>query len=557
MKKSLALLILLIFLGCKEKTKEISMETKTDLPPIEERIASFAPVTIDVDLNNFTENERKVIELLVEAGKLADAIFWKQTSPDAISVRDSLSKLDNPDAKKLLKLVNIFYGPYDLIYERKRFVGIGPEFKPKGANFYPIDMTKEEFEKYIKDHPEQKEELESQYTIVVREGNKLKAIPYHKAYPEVEQIAKKLEEAAKYCDNQTLKKYLIMRAKALRTDEYFESDLAWMDIQRSKIDLVIGPIENYEDELFNYKTAYEAIVMVKDEEGTKELEMFEKNLDYFEHNLPYDKKYIRKSAGKGNVLQIMNVVYFGGDCQAGTKTIANSLPNDPKVHELKGGKKSMFKNMMEAKFDKILKPIGDRILEPEQAKLVDKKSFTSFVTLHEVSHTLGRGFVYGNDSLPVRKALKERYSPIEECKADVLGMYNHKHLVEKNLLTKEQFEKAKVTYIAGLFRSIRFGAQEAHGKANLIQLNFLEEKGVITYNNGKIKINLTTFIPAIEELAKIVLTIQAEGDYSKAGELLEKYGKMKPETQKIIQSLKDIPRDIDTEYSILKKLEKN
>ncbi len=548
------MILAVISLSCtNKKEKEPVMETASNLPTIEERISAFAPVTITADLSHLSERERKVVELLVEAGQLADAIFWKQTSPDAISTRDSLSKINTEEAKKLLKLVNIFYGPYDLIHDGRRFVGYGPEFKPKGANFYPLDLTKEEFEKYIQTHPEQREELESQYTIVVREGDKLKAIPYHKAYPEVEQIARKLEEAADYCDNTTLKNYLVLRAKALRTDEYFESDLAWMDIKNSNIDIVIGPIENYEDALFNYKTAYEAIVMVKDEEGTKELKMFEENLDFFEHNLPYDKKYIRKTAGKANVLQIMNVVYFGGDCQAGTKTIANSLPNDPKVHELKGGKKSMFKNMMEAKFDKILKPIGEKIFNSELSKLVDKKSFTSFVTLHEVSHTLGRGFVYGKDTLPVRKALKERYSAIEECKADILGIYNHKHLLDKKLITREQFEKAKVTYIAGLFRSIRFGAEEAHGKANLVQLNFLEEKGIIKYRDGQVILNLENFLNGIQELARIILTIQAEGDYNKAGEVLERYGKMKPETKKIIENLKEIPRDIDTEYAILKK----
>ncbi|MGB9912989.1 MAG: dipeptidyl-peptidase 3 family protein, partial [Candidatus Kapaibacteriota bacterium] len=535
MKMVFILLTLTFFFGCNERAKEKTMDTKDTLPSIEDRIKAFAPVTIDVDLTNLSERERKVVELLVEAGQLADAIFWKQTAPDAIAVRDSLAKLNTKEAQNLLKLVNIFYGPYDLVYEGRRFVGVGPEFKPKGANFYPIDMTKEEFEKYIQEHPEQKEELESQYTIVVRDGNKLKAIPYHKAYPEVEQIASKLEQAAEYCDNPTLRNFLLLRAKALRSDDYFDSDMAWMDIRGSKIDVVIGPIENYEDALFNYKTAYEAIIMVKDEQGTKELEMFEKNLDYFEHNLPYDKKYIRKTAGKGNVLQIMNVVYFGGDCQAGTKTIANSLPNDPKVHELKGGKKSMLKNMMEAKFDKILQPIGEIIFDSKLAKLVDKKSFTSFVTLHEVSHTLGRGFVYGNDTLPVRKALKERYSAIEECKADVVGMYNHKHLLDLKLLTPEELEKAKVTYVAGLFRSIRFGAEEAHGNANLIQLNFLEEQEAIGYRNGKVIINLDKFLPAVEKLARIILTVEAEGDYNRAGEIIDKYGKLKPETKKIIE----------------------
>ncbi len=537
------LMLPLFFSFCTNQKKEMS--PTADITKIRQRINEFAPIEIKPDLSTLTENEKKVVQLLIEGGKIADEIFWKQTSPDAITVRDSLMKLNTPEAKEILTFVNIFYGPYDFIENGKRFVGKGLEKKPESANFYPIDLTKEEFEKYIQQHPEQKEELENQYTIVVRDGKKLKAIPYHQAYPETEKLANLLEEAAHYCQNESFKKYLLVRAKAIRTDDYFESDLAWMDIKDSKIDVVIGPIENYEDELFNYKTAYEAIVMIKDEDGTRELQTFQNNLDYFEHNLPYDKKYIRKTAGSGNILQIMNVAYFGGDCQAGTKTIANSLPNDPRVHELKGGKKSMFKNVMEAKFDKILVPIAEKILEPNLVNLVDKKAFTSFVTLHEVSHTLGRGFVYGNDSLPVRKALKERYSAIEECKADVLGIYNFKHLFNKGLIDSLQLEKAKVIYIAGLFRSIRFRANEAHGKANLIQLNFLEENGIIKYENNRIKIDTKKFFMGIQQLANMILTIQAEGNYSKAGEVLETYGKMKPETQVILSNLKDIPRDLN------------
>lgn len=534
-------LILIFYLEAKDK----KMEKSVDMSFVRQRLREFASITIKPNLSNLTEREQKVVRLLIEAGKLADEIFWKQTSPDAIAVRDSLGKLTSKEAKEILALVNIFYGPYDLVEGGKRFVGSGFDYKPLGANFYPSDLTKEEFEKYVEAHPSEKKELESQYTIVVRDGNKLKAIPYHIAYPETQKIADLLEEAAKYCDNESLKKYLQLRAKAIRTDDYFESDLAWMDIKDSKIDVVIGPIENYTDALFNYKTAYEAIVMIKDEEGTKELDMFENNLDYFEHNLPYDKKYIRETAGKGNVLQIMNVVFFGGDCQAGTKTIANSLPNDPRVHELKGGKKSMFKNIMEAKFDKILLPIAQKILDPKLIGLVDKKAFTSFVTLHEVSHTLGRGFVYGNDSLPVRKALKERYSAIEECKADVLGIYNFTHLLDKKLIDSAQLEKAKVTYIVGLFRSIRFGAEEAHSKANLIQLNFLEENGAIKYEKDKIRIDTKKFFDAIRELAREVLTIEAEGNYARAGEILEKYGKMKSQTLRLISLLSEIPRDLN------------
>ncbi len=540
---------LILIASCGQKSDIKQGETmKQENPPISERLKQFAPTLIKADVSHLSENDKKVVRILAEAGKLANALYWKQTSPDAIPIRDSLQKLNTEEAKTLLRYVNIQFSPYDRIYGSERFAGVGPQKKPEVANYYPQDMTKAEFENYIKAHPEQKTELESQYTVVVRDGSKLKAIPFHQYYPEVEQIAAKLEEAASFCDNPSLKNYLTLRAKALRTDDYFDSDMAWMDLKDNNIDVVIGPIENYEDELFNYKTAYECVVMIKDFEATKELELYEQNIDNFEHTLPYDKKYIRETAGKGNVLQIVNVAYFGGDCQKAVKTIAASLPNDPKVHELKGGKKSMYKNMMEAKFDQIVVPIAKKILDPALVQHVDKKAFTSFVTLHEVSHTLGRSYVFGNDKLDVRRALKEKYSALEETKADILGMFNHKYLLDMKLITPEYMQKAMATYLAGLYRSIRFGA-EAHGQSNLVQLNFLREKGAILKNkDGKFSIDKKIFFEKVGELAKIVLTIEAEGDYNQGVKFLEKYGKMTNEISAVIESLKDIPRDLDTTY---------
>lgn len=544
-----SIILFLIFLcfSCENKKGEVEQMNKID-PPVTTRLKEFANVKIKADLSHLTPREMQMIKLLVRAGKFADAIFWKQNTPDGIAVRDSLAALLKGDARALHAYVLFHYGPYDAIYDNERFVGIGPEKKPLGANLYPLDLTKEEFNSYIQKYPDQKQALESQYTVVARDNGKLKAIPYYQAYPETEEIAKLLEEAANYCDNESLKKYLLLRAADFRKGDFYESDMAWMDLKDNNIDIVIGPIENYIDALFNYKTAYECIVMVKDVEATKELEMFESLLDEFEHKLPVDKKYIRKTAGKGNILQIVNIVYFGGDCQAGIKTIAASLPNDPRVIESKGAKKSMFKNMMEAKFDNILKPIGNIILDKKQADYVDKKAFTSFVTLHEVSHTLGLSYVFGKQDFPVRKALQEKYSAIEECKADVLGMFNHKHLFNLKKIDSDYLEKAMITYLVGLFRSIRFGAEEAHGISNLIQLNFLAEKGAIQYNGSKVSLNDNIFMDKIEELARTVLTIQAEGNYKAAVELVEKYGKMNDNIKKVLKQLTSVPRDLNTTY---------
>lgn len=546
----ISLLLVGLFSACTKQEEPVTEDNQTMKSELQTKIEAYAPTTISADLSELTENQKKVVELLVKAGKIADEIFWMQTAPDAIKSREELKNAQTDEEKQLLEYVMINYGPYDVIYDNKRFYGEGPEERPEGGNFYPMDMTKEEFEAAIKDNKELKAQFESQYTTIVRnkDGN-LTAVPYQVMYPQILEVAGLLDEAAQYADNASLKKYLELRAKALRENDYLDSDMAWMELEDNLIDVVIGPIENYEDGIFNYKTAYEAVVMVKDIEASKELDMFEENINMFEQKLPYDKKYIRESAGKGNVLQIVNVVYFGGDCQKGVKTIAASLPNDPRVHAQKGAKKSMYKNMMEAKFNKIVIPISEVILDETLHEFVDRKAFTSFVTLHEVSHTLGRGYVYGNDGLSVRKALKEQYSAIEECKADITAMHNIKIMKDMNLIDDNYVQKTVATFVAGLYRSIRFGIEEAHGRANMIQLNYLREKGAIVKGeNGKYTVNNDKFFDVVSDLAGLVLTIEAEGDYDAALKLIADYGHMDDMTKAEIESLNDVPRDLDTVY---------
>ncbi len=562
-KTSLVIVIFAIaiaLVSCEKKQQQTQQEPEKQMEgisDIQKRIDAYAPTVIKADLSQLNDRQVKLLEKLVEAGKLADMIFWRKTSPSSLAVRDSLRQIDTPEAKEYLEYVMINYGPYDGIYDNERFVGNGPEKRPAGGAFYPTDMSKDEFEQYIADNPKMKDALESQYTVVIRDGANLKPIPYHTYYKEVSKLADLLNQAAGLADNPSLKRYLELRSKAINEDDYFESDMAWMDLKDNNIDVVIGPIENYEDAIFNYKTAYEAVVMIKDNEATGELEMFQNNIDEFEHRLPYDKKYIRESAGKGNILQIVNVVYFGGDCQRGVKTIAASLPNDPRVHKTKGAKKSMYKNMMEAKFQKIVIPISKIILDPSLLQYVDSKSFTSFVTLHEVSHTLGRGYVYGNDKLTVRKALKERYSAIEECKADIVGMYNIKNMLDMKLIDADYVKRTIVTFVAGLYRSIRFGIEEAHGRSNMIQLNYLRDNGAIAkQDDGTYKINDDLFFDAVAGLARRLLTIEAEGDYEAAGKLIADYGQMNTATEAEIESLKDVPRDLNTTYEFVDKMNK-
>lgn len=542
------LLISLIIISCG-KNQEAQVENQNDFRQlVAEKIKAYAKIKVEADISNLSEREKTLIRILSEAGKIAEEIFWLQSAADAITIRDSLAKLNKPEDYVLREYVRINFGPYDAIHGNERFLPGEPKVRFAGAGFYPQDITKEEFEEFVSKFPEEKGKLESSYSVVIRQAGVLHAVPYGKYYKLTEDLARKLEEAAQYADEPTLKNYLILRAKAIRTDDYYESDMAWMDV-KGKIDIVIGPIETYQDALFGYKAAYEAVVMVKDEEATKEFEMFKGLVGYFEKNLPQDKKFIRKKFSAETQLNIVNVVYFGGDCQKGTKTIAASLPNDPRVRDAKGGKNSMYKNMMEAKFKAILVPISKTILLSEQQQYVDQKAFTSFVTLHEFSHTLGRGFVYGNDKLEVRTALKERYSPIEECKADIVSMWNHKLLYDLGKYDAEYIKKAQVTYLAGLFRSIRFGTESAHARANLIQLNYLKEQGaIVVTTDGKYKIIEDKFWDGVKSLANQVLTIEATGDYVRAGEFLKKYAVTTNEIQKAIEMLRDVPRDIDSSY---------
>jgi len=548
---SLALIgaISFLIISCGGNKTEDAMETNPRLAELQALVDEYAPIKVEADISHLTERERLLIAKLAEAAKVCDDLFWLQSSHDALATREAVSAMNDAEGQLLQQLVNIYYGPYNKMDEYKRFVGEGPDRRPEGGGFYPLDMTKEEFESHIKANPKDKVSFEDLYTVIVRdEASNLKAVSYYDYYKDLEKLAKLIDEAVELCDEPTLKNYLILRAKAFRTNQYFESDWAWMDVT-GNIDVVIGPIESYEDGLFNYKTAFEAVVFVKDIEATKELDMYKANISKFQEALPWDKKYFVSAQADGTVLQIGNVVAYTGDCNKATKSIAAALPNDPAVYEKRGGKKSMYKNLMEAKFEKILKPIADIMIAPDMAKYVSKHQMMSFVTLHEISHNLGRGYVYKNPKLTVKAALKEKYSPIEECKADICAVVSQKVLFDLGVITKDDMRDAMVTYVAGLFRSMRFGAQSAHGIANFIQYRYLLENGGISKTTeGYYTFEEEKFFQVASKLAKEVLELQAEGDYKKATALVDNYGKATPEIMKEFERVKSVPRDLNSTY---------
>ncbi len=543
-------ILLLVFTGCGKKETPTQNEVKV----MKKKISQFKPSVIKYEKEKLTENERKVIENLYKASKVIDRIFLEQVYYKNLEIEKKLSAASDELGKLQYEYFKIMFGPFDRLDHDKPFYGNEP--KPKGANFYPYDMTKAEFENWLKAHPEDEESFTSERTVIRREGKNLVAIPYPKAYEkESKEISNYLKEAAKYAENPSLKKYLLSRAEAFLTNDYFQSDMDWMDLKNHTIEAVIGPYEVYEDGLFNYKAAFESFVTIVDKEESRKLEKFGKYLTELEKNLPIPDKYKNFNRGKSSPIVVVNEVFNAGDAKAGVQTLAFNLPNDERVRKAKGSKKVMLKNIHEAKYQALLKPIAERVLDGEFLKDVTFDAFFTHTLMHEISHGLGPGFITVNGrNTEVKRELKETYSTIEECKADVLGMFNNIFMIEKKELPQELANQLWATFLASVFRSVRFGINEAHGSGNAIIFNYLLENGAYIYDEKttKFKINYDKIYDVVKSLANKLLIIQAQGDYAAAKKLIADYVKLSPEMEVQIKKLKDLPVDIKPVFEIEK-----
>jgi len=533
LKRIIPFMLILVLLAAA--TSSCKQNTGNTMSEMQKKVNEYAIVKLTTDMSKLTEKEKQMIPILLEVAQIMDDIFWEETWGDKNALLDTIS---DPDAKQF---ANINYGPWDRLGENKPFIaGIGE--KPKGAHFYPVDMTKEEFEKW--DEPTKS----SQYTIIARTDLKtMKSVWYHDAFADkVIKAADLLQKAAELAEDAGLKKYLTLRAKAFRTDDYFESDMAWMDMKTNTLDLVAGPIENYEDELFGYKAAHEASVLVKDKEWSARLAKYATMLPALQKELPCDPKYKQEVPGTDSDLNAYDILYYAGNSNSGGKTIAINLPNDEKVQLAKGSRRLQLKNAMQAKFDKILLPISQVLIEPAQRKNIKFDAFFGNVMFHEVSHGLGiKNTVTGKGV--IRKALKEQYSGWEEAKADILGLWMVSWLIDKKELTGITVEDAYVTYMAGLIRSVRFGAAEAHGKANMMCFNFFEDKHAFSRNaDGTFKVDIEKTRQAINDWSAFILSVEGEGDYEKAVNYMKENGKVRPDLQAGLDLLKtaNIPKDV-------------
>jgi len=503
---------------------------------MQKRVDEYATVDLISDISHLSAKEKQMLPLLFEAAKIMDEIFWLQSYGD----KEKLLSGIKDSATRSFVLIN--YGPWDRLVDNKPFIeGVGD--KPLGANFYPLDMTKEEFELF------DAKDKTSLYTIIKRDTQgKLITVPYHVAYKEqIEKAAALIKQAAELAEDTGLKNYLTLRAEALLTDEYLQSDLAWMDMKTNNIDFVVGPIENYEDALYNYKAAYESAILIKDIDWSQKLARFAKLLPKLQESLPVDAKYKKEVPGADSDLGVYDIVYYAGDCNSGGKTIAINLPNDPKVHVEKGSRKLQLKNAMKYKFDQILLPIGNILIDSSQRKHIKFDAFFENVMFHEVAHGLGiKNLISGKGT--VHSALKEKYSGIEEGKADILGLYMVKKLTEMSEITNKDLMDNYVTFVAGIFRSVRFGAADAHGTANMVCFNYLQEKGAFTRNpaNGTYKVDFDKMTEAMNCLAKDIIVLQGNGDYAGVVKLFNEKGLIKDELKADLKKVSEasIPKDL-------------
>ncbi|MBN1159366.1 MAG: Zn-dependent hydrolase [Bacteroidales bacterium] len=527
----------IILPGCNPASSERNVQTNDSLIM---KLNDFATFRLTTDLSVLSENQKKMIPILIEAAQIMDEIFWMEAFGDRNAFLESL---DN-NAERQLGTIN--YGPWERLNDNRPFAeGFGP--KPPGANFYPAGLTKEEFESF------DGAGKTSSYTLIRRDvEGKLRVVPYHEAFrDQVETASGLILEAAALADDPGFKEYLKLRAEALLSDNYYMSDMAWMEMKENIIDFVVGPIETYEDQLFGYKASHEAFILIKDLEWTERLSKYEALLPLLQEQLPVDGVYKSEIPGSSSDLGVYDAIYYAGDCNAGSKTIAINLPNDERVQQAKGSRRLQLKNAMQAKFDEILVPIGYELISESDRGHITFDAFFTNTMFHEIAHGLGCNHTI-NGKGTVREALKEHYTTIEESKADILGLYLVTKLNEMGV-TEVDLMDSYTTFLTGIFRSVRFGASSAHGRANLIRFNYFREQEAFRItDDGHYAVDFGKMQEAVLSLSNLIITIQGDGDYDKAGELIETYGIIDGQLKSSLQRIEDqdIPVDIVFEQGL-------
>lgn len=523
-------------------------------PELAKKVRRFSPTVLTANTSRLSANDRKALNKIIEAAKLMDPLFLRQVWSGNAALRQKLEAEKSVLGRQQLHYFMINKGPWSRIDSNEPFIaGVPP--KPPHANYYPEGITREEFNSWVAGlSPEDKAKATGFFYLIRRgDDGKLKTVPYNEAYAEfLKPAAKLLDEAAELTTNKTLKDFLNKRAAAFASNDYYQSDVAWMDLD-APIEVTIGPYETYEDELFSYKAAFEAYVTLRDEGESAKLAKFSQYLQELENNLPMDARYRNPKLGTASPIRVVNEVFSSGEGNSGVQTAAFNLPNDERVVKEKGSKRVMLKNVQQAKFQKTLIPISRVVLAPVQQPLLSFESFFTHILAHELMHGLGpHNIRVDGQETTVRQQLKELSSAFEEAKADITGLWALQYLIDKGVVDKQMEPSLYTTFLASAFRSVRFGVTEAHGRGIALQFNYLTDEGGIEVNEqtGTFSINQAKIKDAVRKLTSEILTVQAEGSYEKAKVMLDKYAVIRPPMQKALDRLQDVPVDIEPVFPL-------
>jgi hypothetical protein len=553
-------LCILLLVGCITsptvvKTQGKRSSNSSELAELNAKISRFAPTVITADASGLARGDHLALAKIIAAARLFDPLFLRQVWSGNPALKAKLERDRTPLGRARLRYFNINDGPWSQIDENVAFLEGVPREKPPQAAHYPDDMTKEEFNQWVGSLSESEKEKATGFFYAIRRdaAGKLRAVPYSEEYREyLAPAAKLLREAAALTTNATLKSFLEKRAAAFLSNDYYASDVAWMDLD-APIDLTIGPYETYSDGLFGYKAAFEAYVTLRDEAETQKLARFSNYLQELENNLPVDPRYRNPKLGAASPIRVVNVVFSSGEGNSGVQTAAFNLPNDERVVNEKGSKRVMLKNVQEAKFQKTLMPISRVVLRPAEQSLVSFDAFFTHILTHELMHGLGPQTIrVGTVETTVRRQLKDTYSAIEEAKADITGLWALQYLIDKGVVDKGLERTVYTTFLASMFRSVRFGIKEAHGRGVALQFNYLTDEGAIQYDE---RAKTFSVVPsrikdAVRKLTSELLTIEAEGSYEKAKAMLEKYAVLRQPMQHALDQLKNVPVDIEPSYPL-------
>src|SRR3984893_7190262 len=528
-------------------------------PDLEQRLAKFRRVQMSFRTEGLSARDQQLVRKLVEASGYLESIYWRQSDPEALTLYQSLLASRNRRDVELRRYLWINASRFDLLDQNKTFVG--NDLMPPGRGFYPPNLTRDQVEQYVKAHPEQKAAIYDQFTIVRWQQDKLEAVPYRIAFRAfLEPAARALRAAADFTSDAAFAKFLRLRADALLSDDYFASDLAWLELKNPKVDIVFAPYETYMDGLLGVKGSYGAAVMVRNERESQKLELFQKYVPEIQDALPLAPDDRPSKHGLQTPMEVMDTPFRAGDLAHGYQAVADNLPNDPRVHEQKGSKKLFFKNFMDARVNYVVLPVARKLMEPEQAAKVSGEGYLLTTIMHEICHGLGPAFARtlsdksASDKsvgkVDIREAIGPGFSGLEEAKADVTGMFALKWLVDHDALPKEKLEEYYASYVGGVFRTVRFGTAEAHGRAEMMEFNYLSERGAIRRNaHGRYALDYEKMPSALADLAKELLEIEATGDRSRAENWFKKYGTMPVDLYASLKAASDVPVDIDPVFS--------